>query len=225
MEVGIYPFIFMGFLAILFLSMTLISFVKKQPKPWRLVVVLILSIFMGYSIKSEPFYLDCTVPLIFLVLFLFYPVDETSKFFSLGESPLMSLVVSLLVGLVFSFLFFRIDTQIATQAITIYSGFYVVTKAMSEEILFRGFLLNDLRKFGFAPIIANILQTIVFVLGHSQSFHSIYFALLVFGFGFIAGLLVIKRETLIYSMILHIVTNMFVFYIAQPNPLIHFYPL
>jgi membrane protease YdiL (CAAX protease family) len=80
-----------------------------------------------------------------------------------------------------------------------------VNTAVGEEIIFRSFILGYLKKYKFSPWLSILLQSLLFSLGHLRYIWLgfTFTFLLIFIFGFVAGIFTWKRGSIIPSIILH----------------------
>src|SRR5258706_110991 len=83
-----------------------------------------------------------------------------------------------------------------------------VQAAITEELLFRGYFLSDLIRYGFNITFALIFQAMVFAILHLSVYPDNLLAIfVVFLVGLISGLLTLKSKSLIPAFTLHIVFN------------------
>lgn len=121
------------------------------------------------------------------------------------------------IGLIFGFIagFFIIITQ-GTKYVQIDSRFttnafiiITVQTSMAEELIFRGFLLDYLRKCKTNHSFAVVFQALIFAALHMplylDDWRATFFSLL---FGVTAGYLTWKSSNLISALVLHVVANL-----------------
>jgi membrane protease YdiL (CAAX protease family) len=122
--------------------------------------------------------------------------------------------VGLLLGVILM-PFFAADQGIdSIQSIAKYTPFALLIGMMqlsvAEEFLFRGYLLSYLRKYAFSSHIAILFQALIFTVFHTRRYSDDWILLLVtFLFGFLAGYLTWKSDSLIPASLMHISINLF----------------
>lgn len=133
----------------------------------------------------EAFQRDALFSLLGFVMILsisfFVPIFKTTSFFSIAQTNIS-------------------DT---TKLI-----FFSVSMAISEEVFFRGFLLNWLANIN--NTIANILQALLFSVYHFAVYgQSISLLIYVFLAGLILGYMALRTGSLTTSILIHILVNIF----------------
>lgn len=94
-----------------------------------------------------------------------------------------------------------------------FSSVHLVTSSIlgsiGEELLFRGYFLSYLRKYGFHPLVAIVLQALVFTAGHTGRNSGNWVALgIIFLVGTITGYITWRSNKLFSACTLHIVANL-----------------
>jgi len=84
-----------------------------------------------------------------------------------------------------------------------------IQAGIAEELLFRGYLLGYLRRYGFNSVFGNVLQALMFAILHLSTFSDHWIAVVVsFLNALIAGYLTWKHNSLISAFVLHITFNL-----------------
>lgn len=100
-------------------------------------------------------------------------------------------------------------SSIRFSLITLPNIIKVLQISVVEELIFRGLLLGYMRRAGANQFVANVIQTIIFSIGHfdinSLHWESI---LVVMAFSWIAGLLTMKTKSVRASIIMHFIADL-----------------
>jgi membrane protease YdiL (CAAX protease family) len=123
--------------------------------------------------------------------------------------------IGAILGFLFPYIFLAIRTassgyvQSNGQFFTFANAAYIIQQSSAEEFLMRGYLLNYLRKYNFNPMVAILIQAIVFVVGHIVVYKTDYMILsVILAVGIITGYLTWKSNHLAPAFVLHSVTNL-----------------
>ena len=96
-----------------------------------------------------------------------------------------------------------------SSGLTEYSPVWVIATLilppLVEETIFRGLILQYLRKAGACFIVANLLQSVLFGIFHMNLVQGVYAAFL----GFLLGYLAWRYQSLIVPMAMHALFNFF----------------
>lgn len=107
--------------------------------------------------------------------------------------------LAILISNLFSPLYFTsIDEKQLTIGIFILRG---ITVSIVEEIVYRGILLENLRKYGNA--FAIVISALIFGMMHGHRVVDIFFA------GIFTGVVYVKSNQLSYSILMHLFINLF----------------
>ncbi len=121
--------------------------------------------------------------------------------------------IGLLAGLFFGLLFITMQATKYIQADARYTSVALITiivqTSMAEEILFRGYFLGYLRKYGLNSMLSVMLQSLIFTALHITRYSDNWTILCVgFLFGIVTGYSTLKNNNLITALTIHIVTNL-----------------
>jgi membrane protease YdiL (CAAX protease family) len=142
-------------------------------------------------------------------------IPREEEFFE-SEQQFSNVILYSLVGLAlifaiaFSVNLFKPKPQSIFQVLAtfppIYQKLFSISMAISEEVFFRGFLLNWLSQINF--IFANVGQALVFTVYHFAVYgHEPFILLYVFGSGIVLGFISWKTQSLTPAMLSHIAVN------------------
>jgi membrane protease YdiL (CAAX protease family) len=136
--------------------------------------------------------------LMFFIWFLILNVTKTVEFKGIGFMfyPINKVFLSIISALMLS-----------------------ISVAFTEEIAFRGIILNQLMQYK-GKIFALILSALMFTLCHMEDYNHFYTLLYVFGMGIILGCLYIMTGSLYLSIGLHFAVNFGVFILTFDNSLL-----
>jgi len=143
-------------------------------------------------------------------------IDNIQRFLYVGTANKkiwfygMALIVGLLLGFydlsVIGVGSFQVNAVFTVTALV----FVVIQKSIAEEILHRGYFLNNLRKYGFHPIAAIFFESLIFTAGHIPGYYNNWLALFgVFSLGVSASYFSWKSNSLIPAIVLHLTANLF----------------
>lgn len=193
------------------------DFRKASNKAGLLFILQMLSLGIGMPILSKMGIYNQSNGFLFRMSFiliiacLLYPCDFRKMFFRKKKIdildgvfhvflflsiyfPLTIIISSLLSPLYFISI---VETQF-TIGIFILQG---ITIPVVEEIVYKGILLQNLRKYGDA--FAIIISSLIFGLAHGfRVLHS-------FAFGILTGILYVKSDKLSYPILFHLITDLF----------------
>jgi membrane protease YdiL (CAAX protease family) len=150
----------------------------------------------------------------FLMLTL-QKIPREEEFFE-SEQQFSNVILYSLVGLAlifaiaFSVNLFKPKPQSIFQVLAtfppIYQKLFSISMAISEEVFFRGFLLNWLSQLNF--VFANVGQALVFTVYHFAVYGQEPFILLyVFASGIVLGFISWKTQSLTPAMLAHMAVN------------------
>ncbi len=121
-------------------------------------------------------------------------------------------VLSLLMGVIALLLPSAMENYtelVETSGVTQYSMIWVIATlvlpALVEETIFRGLILQYLRRGGAPFIVANLIQAVLFGIFHMNLVQGIYTAV----FGFLLGYMVWRYDSLLAPMAMHALFNFF----------------
>ncbi len=167
---------------------------------------IIISLFFGDNTSSliAPIIL---IPILWIFINL-YGIDikfNIKSFFRNTKMGFMPIMLTLVAGIVFGILFYFLKEPITFRTSNlILFGIFIISVAISEEILFRYFVQDLAAKAFKSRAIA--LQAILFAVLHLEKAVSILLFITLLVFALAAGYLRYKSG-LIYSIFLHIITN------------------
>ena len=148
-----------------------------------------------------------------ILAYLVNPKEYVYDLFLNGEKIALSTLLGVLSGLLFSYAYFTLDSQhINLQDIPKLWWINIILKSVSEELLYRGILITEMRKRDIATGLTVVLQAILFALSHFESSSSVQYLGVTFLFGMISGFLMLKFKNLLPSSVMHVVTNMILLY-------------
>jgi membrane protease YdiL (CAAX protease family) len=136
--------------------------------------------------------------LMFFIWFLILNVTKTVKFKGIG------------------FMYYPINKVFLS---TISALMLSISVAFTEEIAFRGIILNQLMQYK-GKIFALILSALMFTLCHMEYYNHFYTLLYVFGMGIILGCLYIMTKSLYLSIGLHFVVDFSIYILTFDNSLL-----
>jgi membrane protease YdiL (CAAX protease family) len=128
--------------------------------------------------------------------------EEMLRFIGIG------LIYGLLLGLII--LFFQIPESFEIPPRYTATALIVIgiQAGIAEELLFRGYFLGYLRRYGFNSVFGNVLQALMFVILHLSIFSDHWIAVVItFLNAVIAGYLTWKNNNLISAFVLHVTFN------------------
>jgi membrane protease YdiL (CAAX protease family) len=217
----------------LLLIIPVISLVKGTPDAISTAVIIVASFFLFSLALYKEFtgveYKDDYILAITLIIMAFEAILILElfglKFLSGFKEYLPLLILSGIFGLLFYF--FPDPFLILTTMPLTYLFIYIPLAAITEELIFRGVLLN-LSERAFTLGRALIIQSIVFMLVHFIGLSNIYlyyssvgltfsltvlqigiYALLLFLFGIFSGMLYLKHHrNIIIPIVLHMIVNL-----------------
>jgi len=216
---GMRPYTGFFLLTAIWIYLFIYSYRHKVNKPWGFGIILLGDLVSGYSLsyRNESVVLFSIVPSFIVILIglqlnvnniqqLVYVKNIRTILFFSG----LGLFFGLLLG--FSFLVANV-TQYLNVAATSTTFALVagsIQNSIAEEFNDRGFLLGYLRKFGFNPFFAILVQSLIFAVLHISRYSDNWALLFfVFLFGVLAGYITWKSDNLIPASIMHIVVNLF----------------
>lgn len=194
---------------IIFLYLLIFSFKKNTPLPWSFLAISIIVWFSGsVNLNMGFFYINSRVLVAFLILILYFPKDDFNPF-NLAEKPLLLLITHVLLGLMFSYAsFISNNNHVASRVCSFLCLLFIIFYSTSEEIIIRGLLLYDLQKYNISFLLVNLFQSVFFVSLHDMAYKSIPYLFIAFVFSFYAGYITMKKRSLVYPIVLHIIANM-----------------
>jgi membrane protease YdiL (CAAX protease family) len=83
----------------------------------------------------------------------------------------------------------------------------ILTAGITEEIIFRGYLIERINEISKKNVVAIIVSTIAFVLPHTLSWNMTHVIAVVIPMGFILSLIYLWKRNLVFNMIIHIVID------------------
>jgi membrane protease YdiL (CAAX protease family) len=130
-------------------------------------------------------------------------MEELLRFFGKG------LILGLLLGFPIRLIIGFEDLQAYPQYIPIAIVAIVIQVSIAEEIIHRGLFLKFLVKYGFKPMYAIAIQSLIFTAGHVPAYSNHRMALwIVLLFGVVANYLTWKTNNLIPAIVLHLTANL-----------------
>lgn len=164
---------------------------------------------IGFVFELETANFEIKIPLawiIFLVLIIFIR-KRLANFFLVLSNIWQNLTIGLLLGSCFAFISMTLSP---VENGTLYSFSLIlfldiVGSSIGEEMIFRGYILgySHITKKPF--LIMNILQSVIFFLGHLQ--HGLQAALVSFLFAIFLGVFAWKDKSIFGPIIAHSVAN------------------
>jgi membrane protease YdiL (CAAX protease family) len=134
------------------------------------------------------------------------------SFKSFGETLLFAVLlitIDIILGLNLKFVSFPRHLNFDYKNLVLYSIFMIFFAAFSEELFFRGLLLNYIKQFTgkYGHIIALVLSSIIFGATHLGRFAPSMFLLATIA-GLFYGLVYIRTKNLMCATIIHMLTNL-----------------
>jgi membrane protease YdiL (CAAX protease family) len=134
------------------------------------------------------------------------------NFKMLGETVIFALIliiINIIIGLNLKFISFPQNMNFDYKNLVLYSIFMLFFASFSEELFFRGLILNYIKQFTgkYGNIIALILSSIIFGATHLGKFAVSMFLLATIA-GIFYGLVYIRTKNLVCAAIIHTLTNL-----------------
>lgn len=129
-----------------------------------------------------------------------------------GETLIFALIliiIDIIIGLNLKFISFPQNLDFDYKNLVLYSIFMLFFASFTEELFFRGFILNYIKQFTgkYGNIIALILSSIIFGATHLGKFAVSMFLLATIA-GIFYGLVYIRTKNLMCATIIHTVVNL-----------------
>lgn len=129
-----------------------------------------------------------------------------------GETVLLALIliiIDIILGLNLKFISFPQNLNFDYKHLVLYSIFMLFFATLSEELFFRGLLLNYIKQFSgkYGTVIALVLSSLIFGVTHLGKFAISMFLLSTIA-GIFYGLVYIRTKNLMCAAIIHTLTNL-----------------
>jgi membrane protease YdiL (CAAX protease family) len=208
-----------GILIILWILFFIYSYRHKLVFPWgfSIVVVGVLVSGRGLAYHGSADKIVFSFDLMFIVcLFgILWNINNIREQFQDTNirKVLFFIGIGLLLGSMFGLLFIiaqatkyiQTDARYTSVALTA----IVIQSSLAEEILFRGYLLSYLRKYGFSQIPSIVLQSLIFTILHITRYSDNWImSCVLFLFGITAGYFTLKNKNLGTALTMHAVNNL-----------------
>jgi membrane protease YdiL (CAAX protease family) len=123
----------------------------------------------------------------------------------LGGGLVLGLFLGFSQSTLLGFENFKLDSRFIPFAIMV----SIVQVSIAEELLYRGYLLSFLAKYGFGSIHAIVFQSLVFTGAHLPGYWGNWIALCnVFLLGFVASYITWKTNNLLPAIVMHLAGNL-----------------
>jgi membrane protease YdiL (CAAX protease family) len=207
-------------LIVLWIYFFIYSYRHRDGFPWGFSLIFIGLLLTGakyriYDHQVEVFAIDFSL-IVSLIGILWNVNNIRSQFHIRDKGEIIRLTgIGLVSGLLLGIFFilaqgtqhFQVDPRFT---ITTYIA-SSIQASISEELLFRGYLLSYLRTYKVNPIFSVIFQALMFAVLHIPRYPGNWVAIFIaFLAGLIAGYITWKINNLIPALILHIVFNLIV---------------
>jgi membrane protease YdiL (CAAX protease family) len=189
--------------------------------PWRVGIVIVGILVSGYGytfggIQDSRVMIVFSINLSFVVglLGVLWNINNIQEQFYIKKSGKLFLFIGigLMLGFLLGFFQYAIkglgviqDNSRFTLTAIVAS---IIQISIAEEIIFRGYFLSYLRKYGFNPINGIIFQALAFAILHISNNASWVSLCLILLVGIVTGYLTWKSNNLIPAIILHVVDNL-----------------
>lgn len=216
----IYIWLYLLVIVALWVYFFIYSYKHEISRPWGFVIVIVGLLASSYGFA---FYLAQVIFIKINVVFLvslfgvflnikniqeqFYLRNIGEFFGYLGVGLILGLLLGFSIRAIIGFEDLQLYPEYAPTAIV---GI-VIQVSIAEEILHRGLFLRFLTTYGFKPMYAIIVQSLIFTAGHVPAYSGSghWMALwIIFLLGLVANYLTWKSNNLISPIILHLTTNL-----------------
>jgi membrane protease YdiL (CAAX protease family) len=189
----------------------------KLMAPWHLLIMMIGHFFGNYEWRVGFFRLDWFSTSVIIAILLF-PKQRWQEIYISNNDLLINMLIGVISGFFLGLAGYLWATNVGygeNQILAYQTAFLIGLWGVGEELLFRGFVLGNLRKLGLPLHLANLVQSAFFTLLHIRYIVDGNFAaiLLTWTLGLLSGYTVLWRKNIFVGVVMHLTANYLAFFL------------
>jgi membrane protease YdiL (CAAX protease family) len=213
------PILLFSLLIMIWIYFFIHSYLYQVDWPWGFSILFVTVLVPRYSLtyySDEHVFFSIDPWFALVLIYLLINVNGIQELLVINnfKKILNRCLLGLLFGVLSGILLMSVDAMKFIQGGSEYTPFALlfasVQSSVTEELLFRGFLLGYFVKFRLNPYFAILLQALIFTSFHISSYLDNWTILIVvFLIGITTGYMTWKNNNLLPAFCIHIVANLF----------------